>query len=349
MLAGEKVNFNNLYDKQQQSNKYVLPPKNLQSGNKLIIPFCYRKIIILEILIVITCIMVIASGASIILKICSVVLFSIELICVSYYEKKSIEIVKDEERNKLIVKLINFFGKARKTTEYDLSNVFLDVQIIKRNKDIPVYYILIIINTFKDGVKIDLDSTSIQKNPVKIFDSFEYINAYKFNGQLNMMKTLKTFVGNSSEEESPLSFSINKYMNRQEDILRQMNNFIRHVSYNKYVKLNDHFFSYYKTEPIKNKIFRGGISAILIIIHVILIQFSFISIVTLDKNMNFELIYITILSVSLLILLSTCICLNITKTGDLLRIDMIYSKNFDRLFIGLVKDDKISYMKTFCI
>ena len=164
-----------------------------------------------------------------------------------------------------------------------------------------------------------------------------------------MMKTLKTFVGYSSEEESPLSFSINKYMNRQEDILRQMNNFIRHVSYNKYVKLNDHFFSYYKTEPIKNKIFRGGISAILIIIHVILIQFSFISIVTLDKNMNFELIYISILSVSLLILLSTCICLNITKTGDLLRIDMIYSKNFDRLFIGLVKDDKISYMKTFCI
>ena len=130
MLAGEKVNFNNLYDKQQQSNKYVLPPKNLQSGNKLIIPFCYRKIIILEILIVITCIMVIASAASIILKICSVVLFSIVLICVSYNEKKSIEIVKDEERNKLIVKLINFFGKARKTTEYDLSNVFLDVQII---------------------------------------------------------------------------------------------------------------------------------------------------------------------------------------------------------------------------
>ena len=124
MLAGENVSYTNLFNK-QQSNNYVLPPKNLYSGNKLIIPFTNCKNIAIEILMVITYLMVIASPISIILKICMGMIFLIEQICVLYYGKKRIEIVKDEKMNKLTVKLINHFGKARKTTEYDLSMSFL--------------------------------------------------------------------------------------------------------------------------------------------------------------------------------------------------------------------------------
>ena len=216
------------------------------------------------------------------------------------------------------------------------------------DQHIPLYYRLIIINTFKDGIAIDLDSSNIQNNPVKIFDFFEHVNAHKFNGQLNMIKTLKTFSGNPNEEESPLSFSINKYMNKQEDIFKHFNNFIRNVSFSKYVKLNDHFFSYYNREPIKHKVCQGCPSSIFYLSHFFLFFFSLISFFPLDnKNFIFEIIYIILFSVSLFLLLCTYLCTKLGKTGKLLRIDMIYSKNFDRLFIGLVKDDKISYINTF--
>lgn len=351
MIAGERVNYKNLFNKQQSDN-YVLPPKNLYSGNKLIIPFDNCKNIATEIFIVTTGILLIVSSPSILLKICSCVLILIEQICVLYFGKKRIEIVKNEKENKLTAKLINHFGKARKTTEYGLSNVFFDVQIVNRNgpsyeQDIPLYYRLLIVNTFKDGIEIDLDSSNIQKNPVKIFDYFEHVSAYKFNGQLNMIKTLKTFAGIPSEEESPFSFRINQYMNKQNDIFRQFNNFIRNVLFEKYVKFNDHFFSYFRKQPIKNKVCNGCPSALLSLIHFFLIPYCLVSLIALDENAKLELVYVGIFLVTLLFLLLIYLCNKEKKNGSLLRIDMIYSKNFDRLFIGLVKDDKISYINTF--
>ena len=346
MLAGEKVNLTNQIN-QQQSNKFVLPPQNLHSGNKLTISFEKIRNILLEIFIIIIGLMIIGSSMKIILIICNGVLFLIEQICVLYYGKKKIEIVKDKERNKLTVKIINYLCIARKTFEYDLSNVFLDVQIVKRldnNNSNITYYRLIIINTFKDGVAIDLDSSSVQKNPVKVLDYFEHINAHKFNGQLNMIKTLKTFADIPSEEESPLSFSIKKYMKQEENIFVHYNNFVNN-SRSKYVRFNDHFFSYFPNEPIKKKSCHGGSITLLLLINFILLQINFITIFNDKKNL--EIIYIIFYSVLLFLLLSICLCYKIKSSGKLLRIDMIYSNNFDRLFIGLVKNDKISYINSF--
>lgn len=357
MMAGERVNIFNPYQ-QQQSNAYVLAPQNLPSGNKLIIPFANCKNIVLEVFMILTSLMVVGTAPGL-ARIYTAFIFLIEQFCFLYYGSKRVEIVKNEESKILTVKLINYLGCARKITEFDLSNVYIDVQIVDRKEgwQTPTYYRLIIINTYKDGISIDLDSSSIQKIPVKIFESFEHINAHKFNGEVTMKQTLKAFIGNQNEEESPLSFSINKYMNKQEDIFSHFNNFINGITFSKYVKMNDHFFSYYSKEPLKNKLCQGCLSRLIYIFHIYLFPLSFMS-AFIFKDEKSHLYnerylyhcmaffgYILFMGVLYFLCLGLGICCQ--KTSQFLRIDMIYSKEFDRLFIGVVKNDESAYINTY--
>ena len=357
MMAGERVNIFNPYQ-QQQSNAYVLAPQNLPSGNNLVIPFSNCGNIVLEVFMIITSLMVVGTAPGY-AKIYTALIFLIEQFCFLYYGSKRVEIVKNEEGKKLTVKLINYLGCARKTTEFDLSNVYIDVQIVDRKEgwQTPAYYRLIIINTYKDGISIDLDSSSIQKTPAKIFESFEHINAHKFNGEAPMKQTLKTFIGNQNEEESPLSFSINKYMKKQENVFSHFNNFINGITFSKYVKMNDHFFSYYSKEPLKNKLCQGCLSRLIYIFHFYLFPLSFMSAFVFKSNGNSSFSerdlyyclaffgYILFMGLLYLCCLGLGICCE--KASQFLRIDMIYSKDFDRLFIGVVKNDESAYISTY--
>ena len=357
MMAGERVNIFNPYQ-QQQSNAYVLAPQNLPSGNKLIIPFSNCNNIILEVFMIITSLMVVGTAPGL-ARIYTALVFLIEQFCFLYYGSKRVEIVKIEESKILAVKLINYLGCARKTKEFDLSNVYIDVQIVDRKEGwkTPSYYRLIIINTYKDGISIDLDSSSILKTPVKIFESFEHINAHKFNGEVTMKQTLKEFIGNQNKEESPLSFSINKYMNKQENIFSHFNNFINGITFSKYVKMNDHFFSYYSKEPLKNKLCQGCLSRLTYIFHIYLFPLSFMSAFLFssktshlykERDLYYCIAffgYILFIGVLYFLCLGLGICCE--KTSQFLRIDMIYSKEFDRLFIGVVKNNKSAYINTY--
>ena len=55
--------------------------------------------------------------------------------------------------------------------------------------------------------------------------------------------------------------------------------------------------------------------------------------------------YILFMGVLYLLCLGLGICCQ--KTSQFLRIDMIYSKEFDRLFIGVVKNDESAYINTY--
>jgi hypothetical protein len=219
IMAGERVNIFDPFQQQQQSNAYVLPPQCQPVGDKLIIPFSSCKNCFLEIFMIITSLMVI-SLAPTYAKIYTAVFFLIEQFCILFSAKKRIEIIKDEPNKKLTVKLINYLGMTRKTTEYDLGNLFVDVQIVDRKEgwQTPAYYRLILINTYKDGIAIDLDSSNIKNKPVSAFDFFEHVDAQKFNGQVNMKNTIQSFIGNNNEEGNPFAFNIDAYMKKQDNI-----------------------------------------------------------------------------------------------------------------------------------
>ena len=195
------------------------------------------------------------------------------------------------------------------------------------------------------------------------FDFFEHVDAQKFNGQVNMKNTIQSFIGNNNEEGNPLAFNINTYMNKQDNVFKHFTNFINGITFSKYVKMNDHFFSYYSKEPLKNKFCQGCLSRLLVLFHFYLIPLNVISrIHTLNtgygtkKSSNndneqieiyfaagfFGYILFNVILYFLCIGLGSC-C---DKTTEFLRIDMIYSRDFDRLFIGVVNNDEKSYKST---
>ena len=374
MMAGERVNLLNF--NQQSNNNFVLPPSIKPSGDKLIIPFTLCFNIFIEVFIIITYGIVLGVVPTI-AKIYSGVIFLVEQILLLYFSDKRLEIIKDVPNKKLKVNLINFLCCARKKKEFDLQNIFIDVQIVDRKEgwQTPAYYRLILINTFKDGIMIDLNSSNIQNTPVTIFDFHEHINAQKFNGQNALKQTLNSFLGNNNDDEqiNPLSFNINKYMNKQDDIFRHFNNFINGVSFSKYVKFNDHFFSLYSKEPLKNKFCQGCFIRLLIFFHFYLFPLTFVSTLILpssksssmsstnrnknskntDENESLKETYFAAgffgFIAFMAILYFLCIGLGkcCDKTTEYLRIDIIYSKNFDRLFIGIVSNNETVYIKKF--
>ena len=79
--------------------------------------------------------------------------------------------------------------------------------------------------------------------PLKYLHYIKNINVNKFGGlnQLNII--LNEFIGISNNMQNPLYFDINIYLNRPQNIVFQSN-------YNKYIKINDIYYSYYSSEPI---------------------------------------------------------------------------------------------------
>ena len=221
------------------------------------------------------------------------------------------------------------------------------------------YHTLVLINTFKDGIDIDLDSSNIQNTPVTIFDLYTHVNVNKFNGQDSMKQTIKSFFGtNNNDEINPLFFNINKYMNRQDDIFRNYDSFIKGVTLSKYVKMNAHFFTYYNKEPFKYKIRQECFSILLVLFHFFLFPLTTLTSTFISnpsekekspKEIYFAAGFFGIILSIILYFIGIRICSCLTRLTEYLRIDIIYSKNFDRLFIGIMKNDEVAYIKKFLL
>jgi hypothetical protein len=172
-------------------------------------------------------------------------------------------------------------------------------------------------NHFKNNKEIDLDLTNIQKIPVKTFYYFRINNEYE-NG----------------------------------DLQNQLNKFINISGYYKgfvyKIKFSDYFYTYYFFNPLLEK---NEVLYIFIVFYHILMFLIFIFYSTgFRRRSNFNnitnmflIIFFSIYFIFLILIIS---CYNYFRERRL-RIDFIYSNNFERIFIGIVKYNFKSYLKTF--
>jgi hypothetical protein len=110
------------------------------------------------------------------------------------------------------------------------------------------------------------------------------------------------------------------------------------------MKFSDHFFSYYllgKFYPSSNgqffyiMIFMNSLFILMFLVHYITYKEIIIRLIGLIPPLVFNIIVNIIYK-----------CYRY-KHNNILRIDCIYSKNFNRIFIGLVKYTKTKYVNTF--
>ena len=251
------------------------------------------------------------------------------------FNKKNIKFIKNEPENKLEIRIINFLCFTLNKFNVPLKNIHFSckrVIIHKRHESSTRFTRLYMINDYKNLAEIDLDSSNIKENPAKIFYIFDYIKG----NNLEIEAKLNIFVKSSLSFYNPLFFNINKYMN--EKIIFDNFNDISN-----YMLAHEHFFTFYILKPERGKSYTWAI--------ILGINYFVLSLVAFFPNS--VLINISIY-LYIAVLIASCVLLNLLIYyiykiiyDKIRRIDCIYSNDFDRIFVGLVKRREKSYKKTF--
>ena len=186
--------------------------------------------------------------------------------------------------------------------------------------------------------KIDLDKSEIKQKPVKLFYHFEDIDKIKAD------KIINNFEENTNNNDNPILFDIIKYMGKT------TNNLINdpHHVINRFLKFGEYFYTLYLDSPLIENSFDS--SCCLYVALMYNAPFLFFSVIFLyikeDKNIFYRFIGVFGLILINIIIFLLCKCCSTCRAHDS-RIDFIYSKDFKRLFIGIVNYDEKSYIRTF--
>ena len=267
-----------------------------------------------------------------------VVIFPLILMIFCVYK---IKLVKDKSNGKVIVKVINYLCFPKMKLNLDIENIHFYIlrQISQDEEGTRESFRLLIINDYKNLVDIDLDTSNIKKKPAKFIYSFN--NVWRANyHHTQFTQILNDFIGNSGVYDNPLFFNINRFVHKVDAI------FYFSQDLSKYMKFSDHLFTYHLKYPL-------GLSCLDIIFIIIAccVNFCTISIAISLLNRKYEALT-TKLKGAIAFLISNIILYSLYKIfkyyfENIWRIDCIYSKNFDRVFIGIVKYTKTKYINTF--
>ena len=282
-------------------------------------------------------------------KILCLVIIVIVYIISLYMIEKKLEIIKDSLNKKIIVKIMNYLCRAKTTLIIDqenihfskeLSNVYNIIKPFEKEKETNLlYYTFYIINDYKNLVDIDLNESNIRRKPVKCIYSFEKVH---FGCDDDYIVKLNEFVG-VSKDCSLFSFNINSYLVDNNLKLDTVKSF-------KYNYFSEHFFSYKIINEKNNK--KLSLCQICILIFTTFVIIFAIPILTAFVLGIIDGIYINALFALIFVLLIILFlyfmydCYN-SLEGKIKRIDFIFSKDFNTIFIGLVKYTETKYVATF--
>ena len=330
------INVNDFFiePKNQKNLSLFNDKKSYENDNKFIIRFTYYPLlsifismfiligtILLSILIqrieIYIRIIILISGISIIL-----IIFIIT--------NNRLEITKNELNNKINIKIINLlcFCKKKMVLGGENARFFTKCKDIKGDITIT----LIIINDYYNLIDIDLDTSNIKHKPAKFYYYFNHILFEKNSSYEELSEKLNNFIAPGEINKNPL---LSKIIN---DIENNPNNL------DKYMKFSEHFSTF------------NVISSISLFHCCKIFNFIFFNVIAFSIAIPFLIFpnfkpHIRIVGIIIVPLLNIMIFIFFKFIQiflfNIIRIDFIYSKNFDRIFIGLVKYNGTSYSRTY--
>ena len=349
-LTGELFNSKeNLITKNHYEQQIISEKKDIdtnqffveqdgQSSEKSFTVTRFRILIIfISIIILLGCILpnIFVSNLKIYYRLIIVIISIILELILLYFTQNKIVLTKDILNKKIMIKEINYLCLAKRKIFLDIENTHFYVKYQPPiGVDDSLSTELYIFNDFKNLKEIDLDVSEIKDNPRKYYYVFNYFPKLTsdFTNELNK------FIG--AENFNPFQFNINDYM-------KKTNN--SKVDEGIYIKLNNHFFIfnlYNLSNSIGSKIIFRSLPINIVIILLPIGLFGF-----LRYFFKINVMHIIIITLSSLIIINSVLyivykCVKYYKE-NIWRIDIIYSKDFDRIFIGLVKYTQTSYVNTF--
>ena len=270
------------------------------------------------------------------------------LLSVLFIVVNKIIIIKDSLNKKILIKIVNYLCLTKKKLNFDLENIHFYVSSeleVSDDGDRYTNHRLFIINDYQNLVGIDLSESNIKQKPVKCIYYFRSPKLGNYNYK-EFEKALNNFVGSPKNYKNPLLFDINNYLEESKKLKPAI--FGTPI---KFIKFSEYFFTYYpkgfKFSFKHYSTYGNCLFYFIYFVELMLIFSIFIAVLFSIEMKNFLVLLITI---------SVCVIFNLlvyflykcckSSKENILRIDFIYSKDFERIFIGVVKYTKTNYIKT---
>ena len=325
-------------------NQYFIVPEGKtfkkNEVNKISIPYLNRFQIIISMIIIIAFQIVCFILSTSFYKICFLVIPIITNLIIFYLENKNLEIIKDDLNKTIKIRIINYLFFPKKTFEFPIKNINFQIHLNKKN------YILMVSNNLKNENGEDFDKSEIKDIPEKFLYYFNNLN-------VNSLINKNYFLSFSKNQENPLNFDINKYMHKPQTNSDHFNFLLNTLKYKKYYKINEHFFTYYNNNNVKNnKCLICYYRIVIIIAHLLMYTFviNFYGYKRVKTNYGLKIFACIFphICIGFYILIGYSISKFIDNCfNKFLRIDLVYSKFFNEIFIGIVKNEDKNYIKTF--
>ena len=228
-------------------------------------------------------------------------------------------LVKDIPNRNVLIKVINYLCFPKMKLNFDIENTLL--------------YVMREISQSEDGIKEDftlLDTTNIKQKPAKFFYSFKNVSTGKYD-YTGFTQALNNFIGSSTIHENSLFFNNIEYLSE--------------TNLSNYIKFSDHFSTFHLKNPLKTSCFGICFIIIALFVNLITISAAVALLVSINAKTHTKIIGIIFFPIGNILLYILYILYNCFD--HIFRIDCIYSKNFDRIFIGLVKNNIAKYINTF--
>ena len=346
-ISKENLVLSEQYENQNINNNYFSIRKQEQLSKESIIfifyefNFFFYMILFSCFIMCIFAIFIPAAEPEEIAKKYEVIFITIVLsLDILIFTTSKIVLVKDTK--KLLIKVMNHLGLPKMKIILKLKNIhfFFRKENDNENKNEERHIDKLFIINHYNLKSIDLDNSTIKQKPAELLYSFSNVMIRKYNKR-QIIEVLNDFVGSSRDYKNPLLFDINTYI---KDKTKKLDN----LQKRKFMKFSRHFFVYYLGYDINDSDY-GCFDFFIIAVGVHIDLFLIIPLVMIllniseeDNRIKITLLFIMIITLVNIILYILYKCLKL-KIKDLFRIDCIYSKKFDRIFIGLVNFNKIKY------
>ena len=232
----------------------------------------------------------------------------------------------NKSNNLTNVNIKNIFGKNKVTLNGIIH--FFQKNIEGGDSFISLFFII-------NASNFDLDTENIKMQPARLFYCYaDALNEEKY------YKLKKRF--EKSEFENPLLFDIARYIGRNLDAGN-----IPQMTINTVMKFGDHFFTLYLIPPLKDQTIDYAVFFFYVyMMNIPFYGFGFISFFFKFRSKLFGII--ALLSFILFPIIAWLLWFSCKKLcSHDTRIDIIFSKNYDRIFIGKVNYKLDGYTQTF--
>ena len=328
-------------------NNFLVENKDKSFGNKFILTFLIYRILMPFFIIPILCGFIIPISVIKNVKLYTRIIFIVSGVIISLIilinSNNKLEIIKDKSNNKIIVKLINFLWFPKIIVKIDFENFhfYFKEFIFEHEEGTSIKFIFTIINDYKNLVDIDLDTSNIKQKPANFFYRFHCLKHIE-NAEKKYTADLNNFLGLSSDNYSnPLLFNIHNYMEKKANTEMLL---INEDYLSQYMKFSEHLFTFHFRSLLQYTYIDVAKYVISILFNCLAVVLTSILYYIKGNPFQYFCIFSTITVNIILYIVFKCLknCLE-----NIYRIDCIFSRNFDRIFIGLVKYTKTSYVNTF--